>query len=70
MIDNNAAFPTDWRISSIFPAPNFCEVRTVNPAVSPVRNPIMRNMIVPVEPTAANPFVPTNFPTIMASAML
>ena len=57
-------------IASIFPAPNFCEVRTVKPAVSPIRKPMIRNMIVPVEPTAASPFVPTNFPTIMASAML
>ena len=67
---NTAAPPTVCRIAFISPAPNFCAVSTVNPAVIPSTNPKIRNMIVPVLPTAANAFVPTNFPTITVSAIL
>ena len=67
--DRIAAFPTVFRMLSISPAPNFCAVSTVKPAVSPRRKPKIRKLIVPVAPTAANAFVPTNFPTITVSAM-
>ena len=33
------AFPTVLRIAFISPAPNFCAVSTVNPAVMPTTNP-------------------------------
>ena len=38
--------------------------------VSPRRKPMIKKMIVPVEPTAASAFVPTNFPTTTASTIL
>ena len=51
-------------------APNRCDVRTVKPAVMPCANPSTRNIIVPVEPTAASASAPTYRPTIIVSAML
>ena len=54
----------------ISPAPNFCAVRRVNPVVMPEAKPVIRNMIVPVLPTAASAPVPTNCPTMIVSAIL
>ncbi len=68
--ERTAAPPTVCRIAFISPAPNFWAVSTVNPAVIPSTNPMIRNMIVPVLPTAARAFVPTNFPTMIVSAIL
>ena len=65
-----AAPPTVCRIAFMSPAPNFWAVSTVKPAVMPRTKPMIRNMIVPVLPTAARAFVPTNFPTIIVSAIL
>ncbi len=70
MTDNTAALPTVWRIAFMSPAPNFCAVSTVNPALIPQTNPRTKNIMVPVLPTAASAFVPTNFPTITVSAIL
>ena len=68
--DSTAAIATVFRIPFISPAPNLCAVITVKPAVSPIRLVMIRNIIVPVDPTAANAFVPTNFPTMIVSAIL
>ena len=40
------------------------------PEDTPWAKPVVRNMIVPVEPTAANAPAPTNRPTMMVSTML
>ena len=68
--DSHAAPVTLLRIPFSSPAPNFCAVSTVKPAVIPITNPLIRNMIVPVLPTAASALFPTNFPTMTASAIL
>ena len=52
--DRIAAIPTLFFMASISPAPKRCEVSTVKPAVNPVINPRIKNMIVPVAPTAAS----------------
>ena len=51
-------------------APYLCAVRIENPAVIPCANPVVRNMIVPVEPTAASAPAPTYLPTMIMSAIL
>ena len=61
---------TDFFIAFMFPAPKCCAVTTVNPAVTPCRNPMIRNTSVPHAPTAASAAFPTNFPTITVSAIL
>ena len=69
-IDNNMPFATLCLVPFSSLMPNLCEVSTVNPVLSPVEAPITINMIVPVEPTAASAFEPTNLPTIMESTAL
>ena len=51
-------------------APYFWETTTEKPEDTPWAKPVVRNMIVPVEPTAANAPAPTNRPTMMVSTML
>ncbi len=70
MTERMAAQPTVFRIPSMSPAPKRWEVSTVKPTVMPIRLVMMRNMMVPVEPTAASALFPTNFPTMIVSAML
>ena len=52
------------------PAPYRWAVRIENPAVIPCAKPVARNMIVPVEPTAASAPAPTQRPTMIVSAIL
>ena len=68
--ESTAALPTLFFIPSISPAPKRWAVRIVNPVVSPCRKPRIRNMIVPVAPTAASAFTPTYLPTITVSTRL
>lgn len=68
--DKSAAFAAERFTPFASPAPNFCDVRTVKPVVSPIAKPVTRNMIVPVEPTAASAFCPTKRPTMIVSTML
>ena len=67
---STAAVKTLRRIPFISPAPNLWAVRMVKPVPRPVAKPVIKNIIVPVLPTAASAPVPTNWPTMMVSAML
>ena len=51
-------------------APNLCDTNTANPLVNPVANPLTKNTIDPVDPTAAKASTPTNLPTIIVSTIL
>ncbi len=68
--DKITPFDTVALASSLRPAPYFWLVSTVNPVAIPLAIPSTRNMIVPVEPTAARAPSPTNFPTIIVSTIL
>ena len=68
--DKTPAPATVRRMPFISPAPNFCAVNTVKPAVIPTTKPYSINMIVPVLPTAASALLPTNLPTMIVSAIL
>ena len=50
---SRTAFATERRVRRSSPAPKAWLVRTVKPVVRPIANPCIRNMMVPVEPTAA-----------------
>ncbi len=52
------------------PAPNRWAVRIDRPEVSPMANPKIKNVILPVHPTAASAFTPMVLPTIKVSAIL
>ena len=50
--------------------PYFWLVTMVKPVTRPLEVPIMRNIMVPVEPTAARAWGFTNLPTMIVSTML
>lgn len=60
----------DCRTPFSSPAPNFCAVITVKPAVNPMVIAIMKKNSGPVEPTAAKEFTPNKRPTMMVSEIL
>ena len=66
MVELTAVF----RIPVMSPAPNRWAVRMVKPVVMPNASPVIRNMIVPVLPTAARALVLTNWPTMIESTIL
>ena len=55
---------------AVSPAPYRWAVRIVKPEVSPWAKPVIRNMMIPVEPTAARAPAPTYRPTMIVSAIL
>ena len=67
---NSTPLATVLRVASNSPAPYFWLVRTVNPVAIPLARPITRNIMVPVDPTAASALAPTNLPTMTVSTML
>ena len=68
--ERTAAWYTQLRISSCFPAPKFCATGIANPAQLPMHRPRVRNWTLVVAPTAASALAPRIWPTIMPSAML
>ena len=70
IMDNKIPLVTLCFTASFFPAPNLWAVKTEKPAVIPWAKPLSKNIIVPVEPTAAKASAPTKRPTMMVSAIL
>ena len=58
------------RTPSVSPAPNRCDTRTENPAVSPLTNPKIKKEMGPVSPTPVSAAALMVLPTITVSTIL